>query len=32
MMISLSKLFEPSKDRLIKNARSMMLTAQDPWF
>ena len=30
-MNSLSKLFEPSKDRLIKNARAMMLTAQDPW-
>lgn len=32
MMNSLSKIFEPSKDRLIKNARTMMLTAQDPWF
>ena len=31
-MNSLSKIFDPSKDRLIKNARTMMLTAQDPWF
>ena len=28
----LTKMFEPSKERLIRNARSMMLTAQDPWF
>ena len=25
-----TKMFEPSKDRLIKNARTMMLNAQDP--
>ena len=31
-MNSLSKIFEPSKERLIKNARTMMLNAQDPWF
>ena len=31
-MNRLAKIFEPSKERLIKNARSMMLTAQDPWF
>jgi len=31
-MNSLSKMFEPSKDRLICNARRMMMTAQDPWF
>ena len=28
----LTKMFEPSKERLIKNARTMMLNAQDPWF
>ncbi len=28
----LTKMFEPSKERLMRNARSMMLTAQDPWF
>jgi hypothetical protein len=25
-------MFEPSKDRLIRNARRMMLTAQNPQF
>ena len=25
-------MFEPSKDRLISNAKKMMETAQDPWF
>lgn len=29
---ALTKMFEPSKERLMRNARSMMLTAQDPWF
>lgn len=32
MMSNLSKIFEPSKDRLIRNARNCMNTAQDPWF
>ena len=32
LMTELSKIFEPSKERLINNARTMMLTAQDPWF
>jgi hypothetical protein len=31
-MTPLAKLFEPSKDRLISNARAMMLSAQDPNF
>tara|TARA_B100000073_G_C23474633_1_gene468991 strand:+ start:350 stop:502 length:153 start_codon:yes stop_codon:yes gene_type:complete len=31
-MTPLAKLFEPSKDRLIRNAKSMMETANDPWF
>ena len=31
-MNSLAKLFEPSKDRLIGNAKRMMDTATDPWF
>ena len=25
-------MFEPSKDRLIKNARTCMENATDPWF
>ena len=28
----LTKMFEPSKERLIRNARTSMLNAQDPWF
>jgi hypothetical protein len=32
MMNNLSKMFEPSKERLIRNARNSMLSAQDPWF
>ena len=32
MFNQLTKMFAPSKDRLINNARTMMLTAQDPWF
>ena len=28
----LAKMFEPSKDRLISNAKQMMETAQDQWF
>ena len=32
MMTELSKLFLPSKDRLIKNAKAMMDSATDPWF
>ncbi len=31
-MNALAKMFEPSKDRLISNAKKMMETAQDPWF
>jgi hypothetical protein len=31
-MTELAKLFEPSKDRLINNARRMMLNANDPEF
>jgi hypothetical protein len=31
-MTRLSKIFEPSKDRLIRNAENCMNTAQDPWF
>jgi len=32
IMNRLAKMFEPSKDRLINNARTMMQTAHDPWF
>jgi len=28
----LAKMFEPSKDRLISNAKKMMNNAKDPWF
>tara|TARA_E500000318_G_scaffold59260_1_gene55014 strand:+ start:2005 stop:2157 length:153 start_codon:yes stop_codon:yes gene_type:complete len=31
-MTELAKLFEPSKDRLINNARRMMLNAKNPQF
>ena len=31
-MNALAKMFEPSKDRLISNAKKMMETAQDPEF
>jgi hypothetical protein len=31
-MTELSKMFEPSKDRLIRNARNCMNSAQNPWF
>ena len=31
-MTSLAKLFEPSKYRLMDNAKRMMETANDPWF
>jgi|TARA_Y100000034_G_scaffold38692_1_gene47616 hypothetical protein len=31
-MTPLAKMFEPSKDRLIGNAKRMMDTATDPWF
>ena len=31
-MNTLAKMFEPSKDRLISNAKRMMETATDPWF
>ena len=31
-MNALAKMFEPSKDRLIGNAKKMMETAQDPEF
>ena len=31
-MNKLAKLFEPSKDRLLHNAKTMMDNAQDPWF
>jgi len=31
-MNALAKMFEPSKDRLIGNAKRMMDTATDPWF
>ena len=27
-----TKMYEPSKERLIKNAERMMQNAQDPWF
>jgi len=31
-MNTLAKMFEPSKDRLIGNAKRMMENATDPWF
>jgi hypothetical protein len=31
-MNALAKMFEPSKDRLLNNAKRMMETAQDPEF
>ena len=31
-MNPLAKMFEPSKDRLISNAKRMMETCTDPWF
>ncbi len=31
-MTKLSKLFEPSKKRLMHNAYLMMMTAEDKWF
>ena len=31
-MNPLAKMFEPSKDRLIGNAKRMMDNAKDPWF
>ena len=31
-MNTLTKMFEPSKDRLIGNAKRMMENATDPWF
>ena len=31
-MNALAKMFEPSKDRLISNAKRMMETAKDPRF
>jgi hypothetical protein len=31
-MTELAKIFEPSKDRLINNAKRMMLSAKDPAF
>ena len=31
-MNRLAKIFEPSKERLINNAKAMMQTAHDPWF
>ena len=31
-MNPLAKMFEPSKDRLIGNAKKMMDNAKDPWF
>ena len=31
-MSKLAKLFLPSKDRLIRNARLMMDNAEHPWF
>ena len=31
-MNKLAKLFEPSKDRLLHNAKTMMDNAQDSWF
>ncbi len=32
MSSQLTKMFEPSKERLIRNARTSMMYAQDPWF
>jgi len=32
MSNQLTKMFEPSKERLIRNARTCMMNAQDPWF
>jgi hypothetical protein len=32
MSNQLTKMFEPSKERLIRNARTSMMNAQDPWF
>ena len=31
-MTPLAKMFLPSKDRLLYNAKTMMDNAQDPWF
>ena len=31
-MTQLAKMFLPSKDRLLYNAKTMMDNAQDPWF
>ena len=31
-MTPLAKMFLPSKDRLLRNAKSMMEQAKDPWF
>ena len=31
-MNALAKMFEPSKDRLMSNAKRMMETTKDPWF
>ena len=31
-MNALAKMFEPSKDRLISNAKRMMDNAKDTWF
>jgi hypothetical protein len=31
-MKQLAKMFEPSKDRLLHNAKTMMNNAQNPWF
>jgi len=31
-MTELAKLLEPSKNRLLQNAKTMMQTATDPWF
>ena len=31
-MNHLAKMFLPSKDRLLHNAKTMMENAQDPWF
>ena len=32
MSNQLTKMFEPSKERLIRNARTCMMNAEDPWF
>ena len=32
MSNQLTKMFEPSKERLIRNARTCMMNAKDPWF